>query len=158
MQAQLRPPQSVAWLRPVEHGRRVLREAPAHARAIYDRIATHLATLDGVRVDPVHVCIMWKCERSFAEVRAKKASLSLCFLLSRTLDDDRVARTLKLSANRTAHFVDLERPAQVDREVKGWLTEAWASSPRSGPRLHELPGRRWVTLPAGARRQLRHRS
>lgn len=104
---------------------------PAVQRAIYDRIAAHLATLDGVHVDPVEACIMWKRERSFAEVRSMKAALRLCFLLSRTIEDERITKTLRLSAHRMAYYVDIERAAQVDRTVKEWLTEAWATSPVS---------------------------
>jgi hypothetical protein len=105
-------------------------DRPAPLRRAYDAVARHLATLEGVSVDPVSVCIMFKRSRSFAEVRAKRDRLVLCFLLSRVIDDDdRIAKTLKLSANRTAHYVDLMKAGDVDRTVRGWLTEAYASSP-----------------------------
>ena len=45
------------------------------------------------------------------------------------IDDPRIAKTLQLSARRTAHFVDLVAPKDVDKTVRAWLSEAYASSP-----------------------------
>lgn len=67
--------------------------------------------------------------RSFAEVRARRDRLVLGFLLSRVVEHPRIIRTLRLSAHRTAHFVDIARPADVDRSVRDWLSEAYACSP-----------------------------
>ncbi len=66
---------------------------------------------------------------TFAEVRAKRDSLVLGFLLSRSLEHPKVTKTLRLSAHRTAHFVDVAGVADVDRDVRDWLTEAYACSP-----------------------------
>ena len=101
---------------------------PAQRRA-FDAIARHLARLGDVRVDAVTACVMFKRSRSFAEVRTKRDRLVLFFLLSRVVEHPRITRTLRLSAHRTAHCVDIARPGDVDRDVRGWLTEAYASSP-----------------------------
>ena len=102
---------------------------PDILRRVYDKIETHVTSLDGVHVDPVTACIMFKRARTFAEVRAKKDRLELWFLLSRTVADDRIRKTLALSAHRTAYVVDVARVKDVDRTVRDWLTEAYASSP-----------------------------
>ena len=102
---------------------------PPVQRAIFDAIAKHVATLEDTHVDPVFACIMFKRSRSFAEVRSKRDRLVLCFLASRVIDDARIAKTLQLSARRTAHFVDLVTPKDVDKTVRAWLSEAYASSP-----------------------------
>ncbi|HEX5064457.1 MAG TPA: DUF5655 domain-containing protein [Kofleriaceae bacterium] len=102
---------------------------PAVLRKTFDAVARHLMKRDDVHIDAVTVCVMFKRERSFAEVRAKRDRLDLWFLLSRTVDDPRIHRALKLSAHRTAHVVQLMRPADVDRDVREWLSEAYASSP-----------------------------
>ncbi|HSR99321.1 MAG TPA: DUF5655 domain-containing protein [Kofleriaceae bacterium] len=82
-----------------------------------------------MQIDPVSVCVMFKRSRSFAEVRAKRDRLVLSFLLSRVVDHPRITKTLRLSAHRTAHSVDLMRAADVDRDVRDWLAEAYACSP-----------------------------
>ncbi|HZJ63126.1 MAG TPA: hypothetical protein VFD36_06340 [Kofleriaceae bacterium] len=50
-------------------------------------------------------------------------------MTSRAAPHPKIAKTLRLSAHRTAHFVDIARPADVDRDVRDWLSEAHACSP-----------------------------
>ena len=102
---------------------------PAVQRKIFDKLAAHVTKLGDVTVDPVTACVMFKRTRTFAEVRGKRSALTLIFLLSRELDDERIGRRLRMSANRTVHYADLQRVADVDRDVRAWLTEAYASSP-----------------------------
>ena len=104
-------------------------DRPPVLRKIYDASEKHVKKL-GAAIDPVSVCVMFKRSRTFAEVRAKRDRLTLIFLLSRRLDDERVSRAEKLSANRTAHWVDIKKPAEVDRQVREWLSEAYACSPQ----------------------------
>ena len=80
-------------------------------------------------VDPVDVGIMLKRTRTFAEVRTKKNAVVLGLLLSRVVEHPRITRTIKTSANRAAHFVDLVRVEDLDGEVRAWLTEAFLDSP-----------------------------
>jgi cyanophycinase-like exopeptidase len=103
-------------------------DRPASLRRIYEAVARHIGKL-GASIDPVTACIMFKRSRTFAEVRAKRDRLELAFLLSRAVVHPKIHKTLKLSAHRTAHFVELARVGDVDRDVRGWLTEAYASSP-----------------------------
>jgi hypothetical protein len=102
---------------------------PAAFRKAHDAIVRHLAKLGPLVVDAVTVGIMYKRSRTFAEVRAKRDRLELGFLLSRRVEHPRVTKTLQLSAHRVAHFVDLHRAGDVDREVRAWLSEAYATSP-----------------------------
>jgi hypothetical protein len=89
----------------------------------------HLHRLGPVLVDPVQVCVMFKRTRTFAEVRSKKSALVLSMLLSEEIEHPKVARRLRTSANRVAHFVELERVADVDGVVRGWLRRSFLESP-----------------------------
>ena len=102
---------------------------PPNDRRIYDAVVAYVRTLGDVTFDVVSIGVLIKRARTFAELRPKRGGMSLAFLLSRTVDDERIARVLKTSAHRAAHFVDLAKPRDVDRAVKGWLAEAFASSP-----------------------------
>jgi hypothetical protein len=104
-------------------------DRPVAYRKAHDAIARHLAKLGPLVVDAVNVGILYKRSRTFAEVHAKRDRLELGFLLSRRVADPRIRKTLQLSAHRVAHFVDLHRAADVDRDVRDWLTEAYATSP-----------------------------
>jgi hypothetical protein len=102
---------------------------PDWQRQAYERIAAHLRSLGPVVIEPVSVGVFFKRARSFAEVRPMKTALRVEFLLSRHLDDPRVVKSLPMSANRIAAFVDLRSPDEVDHELLAWMTEAYASSP-----------------------------
>ena len=102
---------------------------PPVQRRAFDAIAAHLGKLRPIHVEAVIACVMFKRTRSFAEVRAKRDGLDLIFLLSRTVEHPRIARTFRLSANRVVHYVLVRTKADVDSQVRAWLTEAYASSP-----------------------------
>jgi hypothetical protein len=78
-----------------------------------------------VSVDAVAACVMFKRSRTFAEVR--QARLPRAGLPA--VEHPRIGKTLRLSAHRTAHFVDIARATDVDRDVRDWLAEAYACSP-----------------------------
>ena len=101
---------------------------PPVQRKIYDAIVKHLKTLGPLLIDPVKVCIMFKRTRSFAEVRSKKNSLVLAMLLSRHATHPKLSKTLKLSANRVAHFIELARVEDFDAAARELLTESFLDS------------------------------
>jgi hypothetical protein len=103
-------------------------DRPAVQRKIYDAIEKHVKKL-GAAIDPVTVTVMFKRSRTFAEVRGMRDRLRLFFILSRELKDPRISRTMKFSAHRCAYCVDIKKPAEVDRQVREWLSEAYACSP-----------------------------
>jgi len=104
---------------------------PASDRKIFDAVERYVETLGDITIDVVSIGVLIKRERTFAELRPKRGGMSLAFLLSRTVEDDRIAKTLQTSAHRVVHYVDLSGPRDVDRTLKGWLAEAYASSPVS---------------------------
>lgn len=101
---------------------------PPALRTIYNALERRIVKL-GATVDPVTACIMFKRARTFAEIRAKRDRVTLAFILSRELADDRIEKRLRISAHRVAHFVELRVARDVDREVGEWLAEAYACSP-----------------------------
>ena len=105
------------------------RGRPDWYRDAFERIEAHLRSLGDVVVEPVQVGVFFKRSRSFAELRPMKSALRVEFLLSRSLDDPRIAKTLPLSANRVASFVDARSLDEVDPTLLAWLAEAYDSSP-----------------------------
>lgn len=103
-------------------------ERPPVQWKIFDAVARHLAKLGPIIVDAVEVGILFKRARTFAELRPKRDRLSLAMLVSRKLEGPRVVRVIKTSAHRWACYVDLASPKDVDKEVRAWLSESYASS------------------------------
>jgi hypothetical protein len=74
-------------------------------RAIYDAVMAHLAALGPVHVDAVRVGVFRKSERKFAEVRP-------------------MARR----RGPRVHVVRATDPADVDDQLRCWLTEAYGAA------------------------------
>jgi hypothetical protein len=49
--------------------------------------------------------------------------------VSRRIEDPRVVRTLDLTSRRIVHVVLAVDAADVDQQVREWLTEAYEASP-----------------------------
>lgn len=94
-----------------------------------ETIIGFLQTLGPVIVEGLGRRRMIKRTRTFAELITSRQGIELAFLLSRRLDSPRILRTVALSARRTAHVVAIDGPAALDDELRGWLAEAYDSSP-----------------------------
>jgi hypothetical protein len=101
---------------------------PPVQREIYEELVAHLGELGPVHADAVLVGVFFKSDRKLAEVRPQARSLSLSLFLPRVVDHPRIARRIGVSADRTVHVVKLAAVADVDDEIRGWLTEAYAAA------------------------------
>jgi len=103
-------------------------DRPSWERPIYEEVLEHLEMVGPVRVEAVEVGIFFKRSRTFAELRPRRDRLVLALLLSRRLKHPRIARSIHASGLRSAYFIDLRQPADVDDDVRDWLTESYLSS------------------------------
>ncbi|WP_239096939.1 DUF5655 domain-containing protein [Asanoa ferruginea] len=94
-------------------------------RLIFDAILAHVEDLGPVHTDAVSVGIFLKADRTLAEIRPRARAVDLWFTLPRAIDDPRVRRSLRASADRVANVVALTSASQVDEQVRAWLTEAY---------------------------------
>lgn len=101
---------------------------PAYQLAAYQAMADHLGTLGPVHVDAVRVGVFLRRVRKFAEVRPKVRSLQLTLWLPRIVHHPRVAGHLDSSAGRTVHRLKLTAVAEVDDQLRAWLTEAYLAA------------------------------
>jgi hypothetical protein len=102
---------------------------PRAFRRIHEAVVRHLAKLGPIVVDAVAVGILIKKTRTFAELRPKRDRLVLAVLVSDPIEHPRVTRVLRLSANRSACYVDLFDAKDVDGDVRDWLAQAYFGSP-----------------------------
>jgi hypothetical protein len=73
----------------------------------------------------VQVGVFLKRGRKLAEVRPMARSLSLELVLPRLLDDPRIMRTIRVSAQRYVHVIRLTSVDDLDDQLREWLTEAY---------------------------------
>jgi hypothetical protein len=102
---------------------------PEHERPVFDAVMAHLATVGPVHVEPVSVGIFLKRSRGFAELRPMVRWVALSFSLPHPIDSPKIARRVAGSGHRTWFVVNLRSPADVDDDVRAWLTEAYLESP-----------------------------
>jgi hypothetical protein len=102
---------------------------PTHERLIFDAVADHLGELGPVIIEPVSVGILFKgARRTFVELRPRTRWVQLTFRLDRTVVHSRITRTTRdRQSGRTYHGVRLTGPADVDTQVRAWLTESYLS-------------------------------
>jgi len=98
---------------------------PAYQRELCDAIIAHLATLGPVHVDAVRVGVFLKHERKLAEVRPMARSLSVALVLPGSVDDPRLVRSTRISADRVVNFIKLTRVDAIDDRIRAWLTQAY---------------------------------
>ena len=101
---------------------------PERERPIWEAVAAHLDTLGPVVVEPVSVGILVKRSRTFLELRPKVRWEALSFSLDRELHDPRIARKMR-TPRWTYHVVNVSEAAEIDDQVREWLTESYLSCP-----------------------------
>jgi hypothetical protein len=103
---------------------------PPLVREVLDRVAAALGSYDDVVFEATKAAVMVKRSRTFAEVKPRRASVELGFIVSRHIDDARIAGTFDLTKKRIVHRVELTDGADIDDQLREWLTEAYQASPQ----------------------------
>jgi hypothetical protein len=87
---------------------------PDFERPVFEAVMEHLESVGPVHVEPVSVGIFLKRAQSFAELRPKTKWVAL---------------TVRQPGGRGWQMVRLREPADVDEQVRAWLTEAYLATP-----------------------------
>jgi len=129
MRAAVRPGRPVARVLPALSLDDYFATADERERPIVDAVLAHLDSLGDVHVEPVAVGIFLKRDRSFVELRPMRKWVALSFQMARRIESARIARKPIVAGSRWYHVINLHTAAEVDDEVRDWLTEAWHSLP-----------------------------
>ena len=98
---------------------------PPEERSIYEAVRGHIEALGPVIVEPVNVGIFFKGKRNFVEIRPKTRWVDVTFGLNRVFDHPRFSRTMRSKTARTYYAVRVTSAADIDDELKAWLTESY---------------------------------
>jgi hypothetical protein len=105
--------------------------SPQRERPIFEAVMSHIDQLGPVVVEPVSVGILFKAGPVFAELRPRKRWVALSFTLPVKLQSARLSRKViptSATQQRWYHVINLTEAAQVDDEVRDWLTEAYLAA------------------------------
>ena len=97
-------------------------------RAAYDALLAGLREFGPVKEAPKETSIHLEKNSGFAGVHPRQKHFNLEFRTNYAINDPRIARTQRLSANRFEHTVKVDDPAQVDAQLLGWLKDAYELS------------------------------
>ncbi len=100
-------------------------ERPPAERWIFEAVAEHLQSLGPVIVECVGVGILFKRRRTFVELRRKNRWIDLSIGLNYVLEHSRVTRTVRTANGHAYHGIRLTSVADIDGEVRGWLTASY---------------------------------
>ena len=98
---------------------------PEWERPIFEAVRAHLESLGPMLIEPVSVGIFIKSNGTLVQLRPKTKWVAMSFPLSHRLTHARITRKPIVSGRKIYHFVNLTSDADVDDELRGWLTESF---------------------------------
>jgi len=93
--------------------------------AIYEKLINDLDKLGPIKIEPKKTSIHLGNRFGFAGVYTRKDYINLEVHLKKKLTSKRVTKVEQASANRFHHTIKLSSPKDVDKELLGWLKEAY---------------------------------
>ncbi len=101
---------------------------PAVQREIYDAVAEHMTALGPMEVEAVGVGVFFKKARTFVELRGRQKWMVLSFMLDHREEHPRITQAMGGNGHYF-HFTRLAAPADVDDELRSWLTVSYHCVP-----------------------------
>ena len=95
-------------------------------RATFDLIVEVVKTFGPVTVLPEKTRIALHTRMSFAAFQPRRRWLDGHLVLARKVDSSRFVRVEIFSPRNVLHAFKLATPAEIDREFRGWLLEAYS--------------------------------
>ena len=77
------------------------------------------------RVESLQCCIHFVSAITFTAVRIFKDKLRVEFSLNREIKSKRIKRRIQMSARRYLYFVDVIKQEEIDKDLMGWLRQAY---------------------------------
>ena len=92
---------------------------------IYTRLIKELRKFGPLKIEPKKTSIHLGNRFGFAGVYSRSDYINLEVHLNYSLKSKRVSKVEQASANRFHHTIKLTSPEEVDKELLGWLKEAY---------------------------------
>ena len=95
-------------------------------RATYEAILKEARSLGPVREEAKKTSIHLCRSTAFAGIATQRSALVLTLKSAKDIPHSRIRRREQASAHRWHVEIKLEKPADVDRQLKAWLAESYA--------------------------------
>ncbi len=97
----------------------------AAVRTIYNRLIAAMRPFGPMRIEPKKTSIHIVRETGFAGVHPRKSAILLNIRTKAPIKSVRIRKMEKVSANRCHNELLLIAPADIDKELLGWLRAAY---------------------------------
>jgi hypothetical protein len=104
----------------------LFRGKPPRIRQLFDRFRSMVERLGPVKLLPYRHKIGFMVRVRFAGAVPKKEWLEVGFWLPRRVSSPRFRRVETITPRAHVHLLRISHPSELDREVGGWLREAYA--------------------------------
>lgn len=102
-----------------------LRDKSPAVAAIYEKLIKELYKFGALKIDPKKTSIHLGNRFGFAGVYTRKGYINLEVHLNHKLVSKRISKVEQASAHRFHHTVKLNSVKDIDKELLGWLKEAY---------------------------------
>ncbi|MBI4930401.1 MAG: hypothetical protein HY841_06540 [Bacteroidetes bacterium] len=96
-----------------------------NVKAVYEKILKETKKFGKVNVSPVKNGILLKNLSTFLGIGLKKSFLDIEFFLAEETNEFPIYKTFRYTKNKTVHYVRLENPKEVDRQLLNWLKTSY---------------------------------
>ncbi len=93
--------------------------------SIYEKLIKELQKFGPLKIEPKKTSIHLGNRFGFAGVYTRKEYINLEIHLKSRLKNPRVSKVEQASPNRYHHTIKLSSPKEVDKDLLGWLKEAY---------------------------------
>jgi hypothetical protein len=94
-------------------------------RKIYRKLIDKLSKFGQLKIEPKKTSVHIRNRFGFAGVYTRQSYLNLEVHLNYELKTPRISKIERASANRYHHTIKLTKDSEVDKELLGWLREAY---------------------------------
>lgn len=102
-----------------------LKDKSAVVTTIYEKLIKELQKLGKLKIEPKKTSIHLGNRFGFAGVYTRKDYINLEIHLDHKLTNNRVLKVEQASAHRFHHTIKLGSAKNIDKELLGWLKEAY---------------------------------
>lgn len=96
------------------------------AKPLFDELILQIEKNIGpVKIESLPCCIHLVSSYSFSGVWALKDKIRIDFRIDEKIDDPRIFKEQKISANRYMYHLDITDKKDVDKKLIGWLDKAY---------------------------------
>jgi len=102
-----------------------LKDKGPSVTATYEKLVKELQKFGALKIEPKKTSIHLANRFGFAGVYTRKDYINLEIHLNYKLTGKRIAKVEQASANRFHHTIKLTSAKDIDKEILGWLREAY---------------------------------